>query len=100
LAVRRPDGVLLLVVDHHLVRGGVLAILVAHLDQPSRACTVRRRECIMEGMRMKAPAWVLSLPAPPAARLKLFCFSHAGGGASAYARWPSRVPGDVHVLPV
>ena len=45
----------------------------------------------MEGMRMKAPAWVLSLPAPPAARLKLFCFSHAGGGASAYARWPSRV---------
>ncbi len=50
---------------------------------------------------MKAPpSWVLSLPPPPSARLKLFCFPHAGGGASAFARWPLRVPRDVHVLPV
>jgi len=50
---------------------------------------------------MKAPAsWVLSLPAPAAPRLKLFCFSHAGGGASAYVRWAQKVPKDVHVLPV
>jgi len=50
---------------------------------------------------MKAPAsWVLSLPAPATTRVTLFCFSHAGGGASAFARWPSKLPKDVHVLPV
>src|SRR5262249_41007080 len=88
LPVRGPDGVLLLVVHHHLVLGRILA-LVAHPVLPSRAFTICEEECIMEGMRMKAPAsWVLSLPAPASTRLKLFCFSHAGGGASAFVRWP------------
>jgi pyochelin biosynthesis protein PchC len=55
----------------------------------------------MEVMQKKAPAsWVLSLPPPANTRLRLFCFAHAGGGASAYTRWPSRVPKDVHVFPV
>lgn len=50
---------------------------------------------------MKAPGpWVLSLPAPATTRLKLFCFPHAGGGGSAFARWPSKLPRDVHVVPV
>ncbi|HEY8207475.1 MAG TPA: alpha/beta fold hydrolase, partial [Myxococcaceae bacterium] len=50
-------------------------------------------------MKARSP-WVLSLTEPPATRLKLFCFPHAGGGGSAYARWPSKVPRDVHVVPV
>lgn len=55
----------------------------------------------MERTPMKAPAsWTLSLPPPPAARLKLYCFAHAGGGASAFVRWPQRLPSDVHVIPV
>jgi medium-chain acyl-[acyl-carrier-protein] hydrolase len=45
-------------------------------------------------------SWILT-PAPrPAARLRLFCFSHAGGGASSYARWPSLLPADVEVCAV
>ncbi|MDQ1050935.1 thioesterase II family protein [Streptomyces sp. V4I2] len=34
------------------------------------------------------------------ARLRLFCFHHAGGGASFYNAWPGRLPSDVDVLPV
>ncbi|MFE6282197.1 thioesterase II family protein [Streptomyces sp. NPDC057877] len=34
------------------------------------------------------------------ARLRLFCFHHAGGGASFYSSWAGRVPAGVEVLPV
>ncbi|MER6349210.1 thioesterase II family protein [Streptomyces sp. NPDC001595] len=34
------------------------------------------------------------------ARLRLFCFHHAGGGASFFAPWADRLPADVDVLPV
>lgn len=36
----------------------------------------------------------------PDARLRLFCFHHAGGGASFFAPWPARVPPGVDVVPV
>jgi len=36
----------------------------------------------------------------PRARLRLFCFPYAGGGASVYRGWGSRLPGDVEVCPV
>jgi len=50
---------------------------------------------------MKAQdAWLLSLKPPATIRVRLFCFPHAGGGASVYARWAARVPPDVHVCPV
>ncbi|MEW2082753.1 alpha/beta fold hydrolase [Streptomyces sp. NPDC005283] len=34
------------------------------------------------------------------ARLRLFCFHHAGGGASFFAPWPARVAPEIDVLPV
>ncbi|MFF3325068.1 thioesterase II family protein [Streptomyces sp. NPDC002889] len=34
------------------------------------------------------------------ARLRLFCFHHAGGGASFFAPWPARVAPGIDVLPV
>lgn len=40
----------------------------------------------------------LELPAPnPQARLRLFCFPYAGGGASIYRAWPRHLPPDVEV---
>ncbi|MER7751171.1 thioesterase domain-containing protein [Kitasatospora sp. NPDC097643] len=34
------------------------------------------------------------------ALLRLFCFHHAGAGATAYAGWAARIGGDVSVVPV
>ncbi|NYI04021.1 thioesterase II family protein [Allostreptomyces psammosilenae] len=34
------------------------------------------------------------------AALRLFCFHHAGGGASVFAPWPRALPPEVEVLPV
>jgi medium-chain acyl-[acyl-carrier-protein] hydrolase len=36
----------------------------------------------------------------PGARLRLFCFPHAGGGASAFRDWSGELPPDVEVCPV
>jgi len=45
-------------------------------------------------------AW-LPRPRPgPAARVALFCFPHAGGGASAFAAWPAVLSPSVEVRPV
>lgn len=41
--------------------------------------------------------WVMTFRPNPAARLRLYCFPYAGGGASAYNTWPARLPGDVEV---
>ncbi|MFD9125578.1 thioesterase II family protein [Kitasatospora sp. NPDC059571] len=42
----------------------------------------------------------LAVAPRPEARLRLFCFHHAGAGALSFARWPGRVPADVSVVPV
>ncbi|MBC2903717.1 thioesterase II family protein [Streptomyces cupreus] len=42
----------------------------------------------------------LSRAPRPDARLRLFCFHHAGGGASFFSSWAARVPSGVDVLPV
>jgi surfactin synthase thioesterase subunit len=34
------------------------------------------------------------------AQLRLFCFPHAGGGASTYRGWSTRLPREIEVLPV
>ncbi len=48
-----------------------------------------------------APAPVASsvwlAPVPPAIRMRLFCFHHAGGSAELFARWPERLPRDIEV---
>lgn len=42
-------------------------------------------------------AWWVLPRANPAARLRLFCFPYAGGGASMFRDWPGELPGDVEV---
>ncbi|MFF1924904.1 thioesterase II family protein [Streptomyces sp. NPDC058221] len=39
-------------------------------------------------------------PAEPGARLRLFCFHHAGGAASAFAPWRQALGPDIAVVPV
>jgi medium-chain acyl-[acyl-carrier-protein] hydrolase len=59
----------------------------------------------MSGMnRPGAPSrpspWVV-LPKPnPSARLRLFCFPYAGGGASIFATWARLLPAEVEVVAV
>lgn len=50
--------------------------------------------------RPNGDAWV-SCPRPnDAARLRLFCFPHAGGGASVYHTWPSGLPSHVELCAI
>jgi len=44
--------------------------------------------------------WLAYREVNPRARLRLFCFPYAGGGASAYRGWASVLPSDVEVCPV
>ena len=44
--------------------------------------------------------WI-TFPKPnPAARLRLFCFPYAGGGASIYRTWATTLPAEIEVYPV
>jgi surfactin synthase thioesterase subunit len=41
------------------------------------------------------------LPEPrPAARLRLYCFAHAGAGASTFGRWGSAAPRDIEIAAI
>jgi medium-chain acyl-[acyl-carrier-protein] hydrolase len=44
--------------------------------------------------------WIKSPKPNPAARLRLFCFPYAGGGALTYRSWPEALPADVEVCPI
>ena len=44
--------------------------------------------------------WLAYREANPRARLRMFCFPYAGGGASAYRGWAASLPKDVEVCPV
>jgi medium-chain acyl-[acyl-carrier-protein] hydrolase len=44
--------------------------------------------------------WLAYREVNPRARLRLFCFPYAGGGASAYRGWASSLPADIEVCPV
>ena len=43
--------------------------------------------------------WFPSVKTKPQARLRMFCFPYAGGGATLYRRWNERLPAAVEVLP-
>lgn len=45
-------------------------------------------------------AWVRPPQPNPQARLRLFCFPYAGGGASVYRLWPEALPAQIEVCPV
>ena len=47
-----------------------------------------------------ANAWLVYPRPNPQARLRLFCFPYAGGGASIYRLWPSELPPDVEVCSI
>ena len=44
--------------------------------------------------------WILGPPPDPSARLRLFCFPYAGGGASVFHGWGPSLPAGVAVYPV
>jgi medium-chain acyl-[acyl-carrier-protein] hydrolase len=44
--------------------------------------------------------WIAYNRPNPRARLRLFCFPYAGGGASIYRTWASEVPPEVDVYPI
>ena len=44
--------------------------------------------------------WINYRRPNPAARLRLFCFPYAGGGASLYRPWADELPANVEVCPV
>lgn len=48
----------------------------------------------------KSNAWVAYHRPNPHARLRLFCFPYAGGGASVYRTWVNNLLPDVDVMPV
>src|SRR5665213_360781 len=43
--------------------------------------------------------WVSSVPAS-AARVRLFCFAHAGGGASFFRPWAAALPGHIELCAI
>lgn len=45
-------------------------------------------------------AWIFAARAKPQARLRLFCFPHAGSGASGFHAWLDAFPREIEVLPV
>lgn len=53
-------------------------------------------------MTTSAPVtpWIAYARPSPQARLRLFCFPYAGGGAAIYRPWVSDMPSEIEVLPV
>ncbi|GAA3219183.1 thioesterase II family protein [Actinocorallia longicatena] len=49
-------------------------------------------------MNGESALWLRPYTAAPRARLRLVCFPHAGGAASAFRTWPRHLPGDVELL--
>jgi medium-chain acyl-[acyl-carrier-protein] hydrolase len=47
-----------------------------------------------------AERWLAYREVNPRARLRMFCFPYAGGGASAYRGWAGSLPNDLEVCPV
>jgi medium-chain acyl-[acyl-carrier-protein] hydrolase len=45
-------------------------------------------------------SWLVFRQPNAKARLRLFCFPYAGGGASIFRTWPDGLPADVEVCPV
>ncbi|GID91090.1 thioesterase II family protein [Amorphoplanes digitatis] len=45
-------------------------------------------------------AWISCAGRRPAATVRLFCFPYAGGGATAFQPWSTRLPANVEVWPV
>ena len=44
--------------------------------------------------------WLAYREVNPRAKMRMFCFPYAGGGASIYRGWGASLPGDLEVCPV
>src|SRR5438552_2333015 len=53
-----------------------------------------------QGRRIALDTWVLRPRPDPRARLRLFCFPYAGGGASQFRTWAEGLPPEVELCPV
>lgn len=51
-------------------------------------------------MRSPPNAWAVFPGRNPSARLRLFCFPYAGGGATVYSTWARALPAEVEVVAV
>lgn len=54
----------------------------------------------MKPSTVPAERWLAYREANPRARLRMFCFPYAGGGASAYRGWGASLPQEIEVCPV
>lgn len=50
--------------------------------------------------RTEFSLWLRRPKPDPQAHLRLFCFPHAGGGASLFRSWPDALPPDIEICPV
>lgn len=58
---------------------------------------------ISDAMTMSQPShsdWIVRHRPRPSASLRLFGFSHAGGGPSLYRGWPERLPPEIELLAI
>lgn len=51
-------------------------------------------------MTTRSQSWFTKTVVHPAEKLQLFCFPYAGGGASIFTSWKSRLAPDITLLPV
>ena len=51
-------------------------------------------------MRSPLNGWAIYPSRNPSARLRLFCFPYAGGGATVFSTWPRSLPPEVEVVAV
>ncbi len=69
---------------------------------PLARLSPEKRRLLALRLRAKGAAgsWFPSLQESSDAKLRLFCFPYAGGGASVFRSWAEFLPGDVFVCPV
>jgi len=74
----------------------------AESDPLARLSPEKRQLLTLRLRAMKAdPArWFPTIRESPEAKLRLFCFPYAGGGASVFRGWAGRLPNGVAVCPV
>lgn len=51
-------------------------------------------------MAMQNDPWFAYIKSRPAAKIRLFCFPFAGGGAGIYRTWSDALPTEIEVIPV
>lgn len=78
---------------------------VAEPAAPLQKLSPDKRKLLALRLRQKTPAvgpsaWFPSLTLKPGAKLRLFCFPYAGGGAAVFHTWADSLPGAVSLCPV